>query len=124
MNHTILLQYENDHPPIVIDKTKTLSGNDFEFGESYIVLFLVSDKETQDEEENPDEKENSFIKEVVYEGNRKDFSRCFYDKETGEFTRKEEMIMGFKTVSKPRSFYDIPSSDIDKDCFFYAFTTQ
>ena len=38
MNHTILQQYENNHPNIIIEKEKTVSVNDFEIEKQYILL--------------------------------------------------------------------------------------
>ena len=111
-NHTILQQYENNHPNIIIEKEKTVSVNDFEIEKQYILLYK--------NEENP---EIPAIFEVVYQGKRKDFSQFLYDKESGDLITKKRFIYGFKSVSKPRFFYDIPLSDIDKDCFFYTLAT-
>ena len=42
-----------------------------------------------------------------------------------EFVRKEEKVMfGFRTVSKPRVFYNVFMSDMDVDCFFYDYTSE
>lgn len=111
-NNKALTQYENNHPNIVIDKTKTVCKNEFEWGEQYILLIT-----------DTDDKMNPEIVQVMYQGNRKEMGRFRLDRENPDcLLRNEgEISFGFRTVTKPRVFYNVLLSDIDVDCYIYAF---
>ena len=137
--NTALQKYENDNPIIVIDKNKTISSNDFELGEQYILLIT-----------DPDDEENPDITHVVYQGSCKEMGVFMLTNETREspsstsefsgsvpsstppllqtpdnITRNEGVMnYAFRSVSKPTMFYDILSTDIEVDCFFYKITTR
>ena len=140
MNNIILQEYENEHPNIVIEKDKTISGNDLEWGEQYILLIIDTDNE-----DPPD------INQVVYQGKTEERGVFKLDNEiltshssSPELTRittsfqdsiilqnpdcviRKEGVMShfFRTDSKPRRFYNVLSTDIDVDCFFYKMTTR
>ena len=113
--NTALQKYENDNQNIIIDKNKTITSNDFEIGEQYILLIT-----------DPDDEENPDINIVVYRGSCKEMGVFMLTSEDSDnITRNENvMIFAFRSVSKPTMFYDVLSTDIDVDCFFYKITTQ
>ena len=115
MNNIILQEYENENPNIVIEKDKTISGNDLEWGEQYILLIIDTDNEDPPE-----------INQVVYQGNREEKGVFKLDSENPDCVIRKEGVMShfFRTDSKPRRFYDVLSTDIDVDCFFYKMTTR
>lgn len=109
-NNKALTQYENNHPNIVIDKTKTVCKNEFELGEQYILLIT-----------DTDDKNDPEIVQVIYKGKRQEMGRFRLDRENPDCVIREEgeIAFGFHTVSKPRVFYNVLLSDIDVDCYFY-----
>ena len=112
MNNKALTQYQNNHPNIVIDFSKTVCKNDFEWGEQYILLITDTEPDTDPE-----------IIQVEYQGIITERGRFKLDKENPDCVIRVEgeITFGFRTVSKPRVFYDILSSDMDVDCYFYKF---
>lgn len=111
-----LQQYESKHPTIRVNKEQTVST--FVMDKSYLLLMVDIEADTE-ADTDPE------IIQVVYQGKRNVSSGFVYDGEQDEFVRKEEKGMyGFRTVSKPRAFYDIWMSDVDVDCFFYDYTSQ
>ena len=113
--NTALKQYEINHPNIVIDKSRTVCKNDFEWGEQYILLIT-----------DPDDATNPDINQVIYQGKQPVMSSFRLDTENpGDVIRNEgEIDFAFRTLSKPNRFFSILLSDIDVDCFFYKMTTR
>ena len=120
--HPFLKNYESKHPTIKVNKEQTVST--FVMEKSYLLLRVDIDAETEAEAEANAQKDPEIV-QVVYQGKQNTSAEFVYDGKQNEFVRKEEKVMfGFRTVSKPRVFYNVFMSDVDVDCFFYDYTSE
>ena len=136
-----LQEYENENPNIVIEKDKTISDNDLEWGEQYILLFINTDNEDPPKSFDSGSvvsgiNSNNYahnglrcspdINQVVYQGKQEEKGVFRLDSENPDCVIRKEGVMShfFRTDSKPRRFYNVLSTDIDVNCFFYKMTTH